>query len=179
MTATTETQTMQKKIRQAFGKKVYLLGRYKDGHTFWLEAPSWDCGWYWGFGYVDTYTRPEGPPAKDISCHTHYDGLLFKKHEYYDFDKKCWQLGPYLHTLSDHPDVTECVLTKQEQWVLSDLMQMGYTLKKTAEMYRHGNAYLTTHTLTPELNRPDREKEINEVELPLIFKQIDRLLSPT
>ena len=37
----------------------YLLGRDEEGINYWLEEPSWDCGWYWGFGYVETYTTNE------------------------------------------------------------------------------------------------------------------------
>lgn len=168
---------LKKEKRHAFKKDVYLLGKFKDGHTFWLESPSWD-GWYWGFGYVVTYVNPNGPPARDIESHTHYNGLVFCKHEYYDYEKKCFRQGNYKHILSDHPDIEDCVLTTHEQWILSDLMNMAYTLKKTAELYRHGNAYIANHTLIPTLNRPDREKEINEIELPLIFRQIEKLLTP-
>ena len=57
-------------------------------------------------------------------------------------------------------------------------MKMAYTLKETAELYRHGNAHLTSHELVPQLKRPDREKEINEIELPAIFAQIEKLLTP-
>lgn len=170
---------IQKTVKRAFGKEVYLLGRFKDGYTFWLEEPKWDCGWYWAFGYIETYTQKEGPPAKDIQRHQHYDSLLFKKHERYDFDKQAFVLdNNYMHILSDHPDVLLTVLTKEEQWKLSDLMKMAYTLKATAELYRRGNAYLTTHGMTPGLKRPEREKEINEIELPQIFAAMKTLLTP-
>ena len=38
---------MEKKKSHAFGKDVYLLGTI-NGKMQWLEAPSWNCGWYWG-----------------------------------------------------------------------------------------------------------------------------------
>ena len=160
---------LEKRVSKAFGKKIYLLGTFEDGHNFWLEEPTWDCGWYWGFGYVETYT---------IQSHQHYDGLCFKKYEYYDHKKGCFQQGEYIHKLSDRPDVVACSLIEREQWILSDLMKMAYTLKKTAELYRQGNAYLTTHDLVPQLKRLDREKEINEIELPAIFAQMKKLLTP-
>jgi hypothetical protein len=104
--------------------------------------------------------------------------LCFKKYEYYDHKKGCFQQGEYIHKLSDRPDVVACSLIEREQWILSDLMKMAYTLKKTAELYRRGDAYLTIHNLVPQLKRPDREKEINEIELPAIFAQIEKLLTP-
>ena len=160
-------EMLEKRVSKAFGKKIYLLGTFEDGPNFWLKEPTWDCGWYWGFGYVSTY-----------QSHQHYDGLCFKKYEYYDHKKGCFQQGEYIHKLSDRPDVVACSLIEREQWILSDLMKMAYTLKKTAELYRQGNAHLTSHGLVPQLKRPDREKEINEIELPAIFAQIEKLLTP-
>ena len=160
-------EMLEKRVSKAFGKKIYLLGTFEDGPNFWLKEPTWDCGWYWGFGYVSTY-----------QSHQHYDGLCFKKYEYYDHKKGCFQQGEYIHKLSDRPDVVACSLIEREQWILSDLMKMAYTLKKTAELYRQGNAHLTSHELVPQLKRPDREKEINEIELPAIFAQIEKLLTP-
>ena len=177
-TAKHKIEMLEKRVSKAFGKKIYLLGTFEDGHNFWLEEPKWECGWYWGFGYVETYTNPWGPPARDIESHQHYDGLCFKKYEYYDHKKGCFQQGEYIHKLSDRPDVVACSLIEREQWILSDLMKMAYTLKKTAELYRQGNAHLTSHELVPQLKRPDREKEINEIELPAIFAQIEKLLTP-
>jgi hypothetical protein len=69
---------MNKKQSHAFGKDIYLLGKTTDGELIWLEAPSWDCGWYWGFGYVETYTNNRRPDlAKDISSHSHFNGLVW------------------------------------------------------------------------------------------------------
>ena len=48
---------MKKQTTTAFKKKIYLLGADAEGTKYWLEAPSWDCDWYWGFGYVETYTN--------------------------------------------------------------------------------------------------------------------------
>lgn len=177
---TDATPTITKEVRQAFGKTVYKLGRFKDGYTFWLEEPEWECGWYWGLGYVRTYTRKEGPPAKDIQSHQHYKGLLFKTPEVYNAEKQCFQLshGTYLHILSDDADVAECVLTKTEQWILSDLMQSAYTLKEMAEVYGRGYSYLTENALEPTIHQPETAKRINEVELPAIFKRIAELLTP-
>ena len=168
-TAKHKIKMLKKRVSEAFKKKVYLLGTFRDGRNFWLVEPKWECGWYWGFGYVETYT---------IESHQHYDGLCFKKYEYYDHKKGCFQQGEYIHKLSDRPDVVACSLIEREQWILSDLMKMAYTLKKTAELYRQGNAHLTNHELVPQLKRPDRKKEINEIELPAIFAQIEKLLTP-
>ena len=45
---------MKKEKRKAFGKKIYLLGKDAEGVKYWLEEASWDCNWYYGFGYIET-----------------------------------------------------------------------------------------------------------------------------
>jgi len=66
--------SLPKKQTKAFGKKIYLLGEDADGIKHWLEEPSWDCDWYWGFGYIETYTNNNNPSnSRDIESHTHWD----------------------------------------------------------------------------------------------------------
>lgn len=70
---------MNKRTSKAFGKKIFLLGTI-DGKYVWLEEPVWDCGWYWGFGYVEQYTNHRNPSrARDISMHTHWHTIHEKK----------------------------------------------------------------------------------------------------
>ena len=38
---------IKKRVDKAFGKDVYLLGIDQYNEYVWLEAPKWDCGWYW------------------------------------------------------------------------------------------------------------------------------------
>ena len=63
-----------KRSTTAFDKKIYLIGEDSDGIKHWLEEPSWDCDWYWGFGYIETYTNNNNPGrSKDIETHTHWN----------------------------------------------------------------------------------------------------------
>ena len=50
---------LKKKIVHAFGDAYYLLGKDEDGVKWYLRKPTWDCGWYWGFGYLDSFTNNE------------------------------------------------------------------------------------------------------------------------
>ena len=61
---------MNKEMDRAFGKQVLLLG-IKDGEKVWLEMPTFDCNWYWGFGYLETYTGSQPSKSRDILSHTH------------------------------------------------------------------------------------------------------------
>jgi hypothetical protein len=70
---------MEKQKDHAFGKDVYLLGTDENGIRYWLEAASWDCGWYWGFGYIETYKNNQTPSkAQDFDSHEHANNFLSK-----------------------------------------------------------------------------------------------------
>jgi len=156
-----------KEKSHVFGKDIYLLGQFNDGKKFWLESASWDCDWYWGFGYIETYTNNNRPSlSRDINSHQHYNSIIFKK----DSNNN------YMYRLLDSKEVLSCVLTEDEQWILSDLMKSFYTLKGTAELFHSGNSHLTT---TP-INLKDEKLEdhINRVLLPKIFEATYKLLEP-
>ena len=160
---------IKKKIDEdSGGKKVYLLGRDKDGDYVWLEAPSWDCGWYWGFGYIERYKNNRKPSiAEDISSHSHWDNEIVGNID-----------GEYRHHLNANPNIVESVLTDEESWKLAELMKSYYILKETADFFKHGGSHLTENPLKNFLQSEEQTKRINEVLLPEIFKEIDKLLSP-
>ena len=170
---------MNKKKTHAFGKDIYLLGKQADGDLIWLESASWDCDWYWGFGYIETYTNNNRPDlAKDISSHSHWTGLVGRQ-EYYDIEKHCFRLGSdYIHHLNNNPNIAETVLTDDESWELADLMKTFYTLKDMAELYHSGNSHLTSKTKV-NLKNEEQENYINKELIPKIFNRVYEILSPS
>ena len=170
---------IDKKKSNAFGKDIYLLGEFEGGEYFWLENAKWDCGWYWGFGYIETYTNNLCPSkSRDISSHQHYDGLFFGKGESYDHEKGCFKLNSeYKHTIKDNKNVIACTLTGKEQWELADLMKSFYTLKDMAEIYHQGNSHLTSNQRL-SFEDKDAEKNINKVLLPKLFARVYEILTP-
>lgn len=163
---------IQKRKDHAFGKDTYLLGRNEWGEQIWLEAPSWDCDWYWGFGYVEVYTgrggsgRVSPSKASDISSHLHFDGLLWFK------DDK----GGYVYHLNESPKMKETVLTDKESWELADLMKSFYTLKKSAEFFHQGNSHVASTSVN--LKNPEIENYINQIAIPAITARVLEILSP-
>lgn len=153
---------MKKEKKIILGKTNYLLGE-KDGEKIWLVAPSWDCGWYWGFGYLEAYGRRFG--QLDITTHTHFDSEILNngKTNAFNYFKEYFTKTP---------------LTDSEIWLLCDYMQTFYTLRKTAETFRHGYSYFTGKAKIDDLQRTDLEKEINQNMLPKLFKEIEKLLTP-
>ena len=158
---------MKKQTSQAFGKKIYLLAKEKDGTLLWLEEGNWDCDWYWGFGYVGSYTNNKNPDkAKDINSRSHYSGYCLKKGEN----------GNYICILKDNPEIEETVLTDAEEWKLSDLMKSFYSLRDVAEIYHQGNSHYTSD-VGVDLKNQEAYDRINKVEIPEIMKAVYSLLS--
>ena len=157
--------SMEKQTTIAFNKKIYLLGADAEGTKYWLEAPSWDCDWYWGFGYVETYTNNNYPNrSRDINSHQHFDSLFLNDSKVNAFDafKEFFK---------------ETTLSEKEIWLLIDYMHSFYTLKKAAEVFGTGYSHMTEKAKLSEVQNTEMAKEINEKVLPAIFKQIDILLS--
>ena len=169
-------ETMGKRKSHAFGKDVYLLGKRNDGTWLWLKSASWDCDWYWGFGYIETYTNNTKPEAsRDIKYHTHWDTTMGKQ-ETYNPEKQCFRVsGKYIHHLNENPDMKGTVLTDKESWELADLMKTFYTLKDTAALFHTGNSHLNTGGL--DLKNKDMEDLINKTLMPQVFARIYQILT--
>ena len=162
---------LQKRKSNAFGKDVYLIGKDSNGINYWLESPSWDCEWYWGFGYVETYTSNNNPSlSRDINSHQHWDGFLGKEKAKND------QYG-YAHHINESKEFEETVLTESESWEISDLMSRFYTMKTMATILHGGTAHLTSNTKHKTKN-DEFMKWINETELPKLMNRVIEILSP-
>lgn len=124
-----------------------------DGENIYLSAPSWDCDWYWGFGYL-----------RNRNCHYHVDGLT-KTHNTNLFEAIKKEFGDTLHT----------ELAKDEYrklWVFCELMQTFYTLKDTAEVLGRGGSNYTTNPHSSLIKNTEEVTRINEKVLPAIFDSI-------
>lgn len=169
-----------KKISHAFNKDIYLLGKDQEGQLYWLESPSWDCGWYWGFGYIETYTNNRRPDlARDINSHSHFEGFLWGNDKTSEFKDGKWVENhlDYHHHINQSSLLAETVLTDNESWELSDLMKRFYTLKEAAEIFHTGSAHLTSSNSCDSTNK-HIENQINKIELPKIFKRVLEILTP-
>ena len=54
--------------KQVKEKNDILLRSRKEGERVYLSKHSWDCGWYWGFGYVG-----------NRDCHFHLSNAATRK----------------------------------------------------------------------------------------------------
>ena len=131
----------------------YYLGiRREDNEPVYLKKPSWDCDWYWGFGYLSSY-----------SVFTHFDCVILKQ--------------PYSSFSAFKDYFVETPLSDDDIWVLCDYMLTYYTLKKSAELFRHGNSWQTSRATIDCIADKTLEDRINKEMLPALFKKIDELFS--
>lgn len=166
---TTKKNLIDKKKDRAFRKDIYLLGTDADGTKYWLEAPKWDCGWYWGFGYVETYTNNNNPSkSKDIQNHQHIDSSFIG--EVGDGNK-------YIHNIYDAPLLVCTTFTKDEGWELSELFEQFYFLKKAAENFGRGKCNIS-NTSAPDWTDTALCEKINQTLIPPVTARILEILSP-
>lgn len=131
-----------------YPKKVYL-GHY-DGERIYLSAPSWDCGWYWGFGYLGNDNR-----------HYHVSGLSK------DTDLK---------TGFDNHFGDSFIVRPSMRWTFAELFQSFYDLQRTAKILGRGGSHLSMNPAREVIKDEGAVKRINEKVLPEIFKEIYKIL---
>lgn len=155
---------IKKKKSYAFGKDIYLLGKDKFGQYRWLEKHSWECGWYWGFGYIESYTNNRNPRlSKDITEHTHFDYLFFR--------------GEKTHTDAFEDLFEECTLTKDEIWKVCELFSTAYKLKDAAGLFSMGSSGITDNALSSKLKNKEFAEKTNGM-LNEVLNEVLKILDP-
>ena len=142
-------------IKPHFGnKKFMLLGIRNDKAKIWMEQASFDCDWYYGFGYLEVLNHRH----TDVKEHYHFSSFYETDKNAYDAFKQEFLCTP---------------LTDKELWILFDLMQSFYTLKKASEIYHIGGSNYATHELN--LKSETKYKEAMEDQKKIIFS-VQKLL---
>ena len=152
-------ETINTKQIEKFGTH-YLLGEDKDGTKYWLEAPTWDCGWYWGGLYIHTFTNNTQPTrSKDINSHEHFDTKFLEGNygQYRDFFKKS-------------------VLDQDEIWKLLELARTFYILKDAAGLFEKGSSWVSKNDCYDVIKDQNLYLEIVKVKLPAVISAICNLL---
>lgn len=137
-----------------------------DGKSIYLSAPSWDCDWYWGFGYLG-----------NKYCHYHVKGLT--KIETYDFERGVskYEFTDLHNGLKKHFGDTFIVTSDNDIWTLAELFESFYSLKEYAELCHKGCAGLSTNPCAELLKNTFEETRINTIVLPQIFEAIYKILN--
>lgn len=99
----------------------------------WLTRHSWDCDWYWGFGYIG-----------NKNLHTHFKNVF---------------LG---HSMCTPNLIFESTrINENTWWILRDLFIQAYGLKSCAEIYHYGGHQTTEKGTTDIIVSREKEKIIN------------------
>jgi hypothetical protein len=141
--------------------KMYI-GTTEDNEKIYLSPPSWDCGWYWGFGYLG-----------NNNCHYHVDGL--KKQETYKNGRRETEFFNLYDGFKAHFK-NDFIIRESHIWALSELFETFYTLKKTAEVIGRGGAHYTSNPCKDVIKNPEEVERLNKIVLPAIFDEIYKLL---
>lgn len=126
-----------------------LLG-YNDNQPIYLSPPSWDCGWYWGFGYLG-----------NNNCHYHIDGLSKDKNLFDAFKE---HFGDTLR------------VRESDLWTLVELFGTFYALKTTTEVLGRGGSHYTSNPCKDLITNKDEVTRINNIVLPQVFEEIYKIL---
>ena len=149
---------MKKEVKFKFGKQYYLLGKDKENEKIWLCEAKFDCGWYWGLGYVQSFNQC----GTDIEMHTHFDSLFLN-------GEKCC-----INLFEEY--FSETTITRDEAWKLLELMQTAYTLRRYSDLLHTGGANITSNICRDVITNEDEYKRINDVLIPKIMNEVYKLL---
>ena len=154
---------MKKFKDHAFEKDTYLLGRDTEGTNYFLEAASFDCGWYWGGGYVETYTNNDHPGrSRDIISHSHFDSMFFKGNKNgFDNFKEFFKESPF---------------SDSEIWKICELMKSFYIARNYSDMLYTGGAHYTSNPAKENIQCELEYKRINENVIPAIMEELYKIL---
>ena len=154
-----------KNIKHSFswhGKEYFYLGEDKNGEKNYLEKHYFDCGWYWGIGYIETFTNNRNPErSRDISSHTHFDYMFFngRKNGFDNFNDY-FVKSPF---------------TDAEKWKIIELMKSLYNCRNYSDMLYTGGSHYTSNPVKCIKNKSEY-KRINKVVIPALNRELYKIL---
>lgn len=155
---------MKKFAFNKFGHKYYLLGTDKEGIKYFLEEASWDCDWYWGGGYVETFSNNRNPVcSRDIDFHRHFNYMFLTYNKNgFDMFKDFFKETPF---------------TDNEIWKICELMKSFYVAREYSDMIYRGGAHYTSNPAKETIMNKDEYTRINKVVIPTIMTELYKILS--
>lgn len=153
----------EKYFMNKFGKDCYYIGQDVNKTNYFLESATWDCDWYWGGGYVETYTNNNNPVVShDIESHQHFDGLFFKGNKTaYDAFKEFFPVNPF---------------TDSEIWKICELMKSFYIVREYSDTINRGGAHYTSNPAAEIIKSSDEYERINKKVIPAIMEELYKIL---
>lgn len=155
---------MEHKILNWHGKTYYLLGEDADGIRYYLVEPNFDCGWYWGGLYIQSFTNNRNPTAsRDIRSHEHFDNLFLNKGHF----------GP--ENFKER-FVKTTIGGDNNKWKMLELAETFYCLRRAADLFHIGGSHITTNPCEEIVKDREIYEEIVKRKLPAICAEIVGML---
>lgn len=151
MTTATEHSNQFKTQLKDF--RIGVMG----GRGVMLRVPSFDCGWYWGFGYLG-----------NRDCHFHLDHLD-------SMDSKLANKNLYDQLIGLFGD--SLTIPKDRLWTFCEIVKTIYTLKEAAEVFGRGGSHYTQNPDKNALIVPEYVRHINGELIPMQIRSLWALLS--
>ena len=150
-------------MKEIQGKNKVFFGT-KDGERIYITKPTFDCGWYWSFGYLG-----------NAQCHYHLSSYQNKEVRFKDAEGKfrCFTELRNLH-------MCDCLLKDyalnpvilDNLWVFCELALTIYTLKETADIYHAGGSHTTTNPCKDMLKNDERYQELVGMIIPELCQKL-------
>ena len=155
---------MKKFAFNKFGHKYYLLGTDKEGIKYFLKEAHWDCDWYWGGGYVETFSNNRDPVcSRDIDSHHHFNYMFLTYNKNgFDMFKDFFKETPF---------------TDNEIWKICELMKSFYVAREYSDMIYIGGANYTQNPSKETIMDKAEYNRINKVVIPTIMTELYKILS--
>lgn len=122
-------------------EEIYL-GITEEHGKVYLTKHSWDCAWYWGFGYV-----------RSRHCHFHFESFL----------TKCPREASVLFN--------EPTFSDRSWWIIRDLFIQAYALKEAAATYHYGGHQCTSKGITDIIQCKEMELRLNK-DLEIVLNKV-------
>lgn len=148
--------------------KVFFGLDKKTRENIFITKPSFDCGWYWSFGYLGN---------KDL--HYHLESYSHKEHHFIlnDGTTKCITENRNINMRDALLlDYELCENIKDNLWVFCELSTTIYDLKKAAEIFHIGGSHYTENPLKTLLKREYLNTLLNETIIPKLCQELWNLI---
>ena len=129
-------------------ERRYLGKRKEDGKRVYIAAPTWDCNWYWSFGYLQA------------------TGEHFHLRNYGNIS---WR------DALERDYILNVKLRGDSLWKFYELAKTAYKLKEAAEILGFGCSHVTDNPLAEVIKNKAEVDRINQIVLPQIFDAINEL----
>lgn len=146
------------------GDEYFLLGKDNDDQSWYLKKATFDCDWYWGIGYVNTFTNSKSPEkSRDILEFCHFDYLLINHSKGNWFD-------------SFNAFFKKSVLNEKETWKFIELMKSLYTARVYSDFLHRASAGITSNPCNEVIQNEEEYQRINKMIIPSMLNEVYKLL---